>query len=59
MIRFASITKAFGGVTALAGVSLTAATGTVHGLLGENGAGKSTLMRIAFGLERADHGAIW
>ncbi len=58
MIRFASITKTFSGVTALAGVSLTAATGTVHGVLGENGAGKSTLMRIAFGLERADHGAI-
>ena len=32
--------------------------GTVHALLGENGAGKTTLMRIAYGMERADHGVI-
>jgi len=37
-------------------VSFQLGVGTIHALLGENGAGKTTLMRVAFGLERADHG---
>ena len=53
-----SIVKRFGTVLALDGASFTAARGTVHALLGENGAGKTTLMRIAFGLERPDAGAV-
>jgi simple sugar transport system ATP-binding protein len=52
------IDKRFGSVAALSDASLTLRARTVHALLGENGAGKSTLMRIAFGLERADAGAI-
>ncbi len=58
MIRLTSISKTFGNVTALSGVTLTAADGSVHGILGENGAGKSTLMRILFGLEQADSGTV-
>lgn len=38
--------KTFGGVTALAGVSVTVQAGTVHGLLGHNGAGKTTLVNV-------------
>ena len=52
------IEKRFGTVRALAGASLSVAAGSVHALLGENGAGKTTLMRIAYGLESPDHGAI-
>lgn len=53
-----NLIKRYGGVTALRGVSLTVAPGTVHGLLGENGAGKSTLVKIVAGLERPTEGHV-
>ena len=58
MIAFDSITKHFGGVTALDDVSLTIERGECHGLMGENGAGKSTLGKILAGIHRADGGTI-
>jgi simple sugar transport system ATP-binding protein len=58
VLELIAITKRFGAVTALDGVSLSLLPGTVHGLLGENGAGKSTLMNVAYGLIAADAGQI-
>jgi simple sugar transport system ATP-binding protein len=58
MLELAAITKSFGPVTALSGVTLAARPAEIHGLLGENGAGKSTLMNILFGLIRPDSGVI-
>ena len=58
MLKLGSISKSFGPVSALDGVTLAVAPGSIHGLLGENGAGKSTLMNILFGLLRPDAGTI-
>ncbi|MDR7381902.1 ATP-binding cassette domain-containing protein [Promicromonospora iranensis] len=52
----AGLTKRFGKVTALDGVSLAAPRGQVLGLLGPNGAGKTTMIRILATLLRPDGG---
>lgn len=46
MIEVEGLTKSYGGITAIDGVSFKAAKGEVLGLLGPNGAGKTTTMRI-------------
>jgi ABC-2 type transport system ATP-binding protein len=53
-----SLSKRFGAVQALDGVSFTVRPGEVFGFLGANGAGKTTTMRIVLGLMRPDAGAV-
>jgi ABC-2 type transport system ATP-binding protein len=50
------LVKRFGENTALGGVDLTVAEGTVLGLLGPNGAGKTTVVRILSTLLQPDAG---
>lgn len=56
IIEVRSVTKTFGPVTALSGVSLAVDKGQVLCLLGDNGAGKSTLIKILSGVHRATTG---
>ena len=50
--------KRYGATVALDGADFGAASGEVHGLLGENGAGKSTLIKILSGAVSPDSGRI-
>ncbi|WP_210529596.1 ATP-binding cassette domain-containing protein [Rubellimicrobium arenae] len=49
LLELDGITKSFGAIHALQGVSLSVAPGEAVGLMGDNGAGKSTLMKIIAG----------
>ena len=58
IIELKNITKSFGTVYALGGVSLYVDPGEVVGLLGDNGAGKSTLIKILAGVIKPTSGEI-
>jgi len=50
LLELVDVSKQFGGVHALQGVSFELRPGEIHGLVGENGAGKSTMMKIIAGV---------
>jgi ABC-2 type transport system ATP-binding protein len=52
------LSKRFGSITALDGLSFEAPAGQVFGFLGANGAGKTTTMRIVLGVLHSDAGTI-
>ena len=58
MIEISGLTKAFGKVQAVNGLTLAAGDGRITGLIGPNGAGKSTTFRVVFGLMRPDDGRV-
>jgi ABC-type branched-subunit amino acid transport system ATPase component len=58
MLSVAGISKSFGGVQALDGVSFTVAQGTIFGLIGPNGAGKTTMFNMISGMLRPDGGEV-
>src|SRR5829696_7253559 len=49
ILEASSVTRRFGGVTAVDSVELAVRRGTVHGLIGPNGAGKTTLLNLIAG----------
>lgn len=55
-LTLSGISKRYGGVRALDGVTFACARGSIHAVLGENGAGKSTLIKIISGVVRPDEG---
>ena len=49
VLELSGVSKHFGAIQALSGVSLSLQAGEVVGLMGDNGAGKSTLVKIIAG----------
>lgn len=58
MLELADLTRRYGSVVALDGLTLNIPPATMFGLLGPNGAGKSTVMKIVAGLVHADSGVV-
>jgi ABC-2 type transport system ATP-binding protein len=53
-----NLTKRFGGVTAVDGLSFAVAPGEVFGFLGRNGAGKTTTIKVALDLVKPTRGEV-
>jgi branched-chain amino acid transport system ATP-binding protein len=59
LLKIKDVSKHFGGVYAVNGVSLDINHGGICGLVGPNGSGKTTLFNIILGLHRPDQGEIY
>jgi branched-chain amino acid transport system ATP-binding protein len=58
LLEVKNVSKHFGGVKAVANVSLTLSQGEIVGLIGPNGAGKSSLFNLISGVVKPDEGSI-
>jgi branched-chain amino acid transport system ATP-binding protein len=58
LLEVEGVTKAFGGLVAVNGVSLAVSAGEILGLIGPNGSGKTTLLNLIAGTIRSDAGTI-
>jgi branched-chain amino acid transport system ATP-binding protein len=50
LLELAGVSRRFGGLLAVADLSMTVAPGAIHGLIGPNGAGKSTVFNLITGV---------
>lgn len=58
MLRLDSVSRQFGGLTAISRVSFSVTAGQITGLIGPNGAGKTTLLNLVSGLDQPSSGEI-
>jgi ribose transport system ATP-binding protein len=59
ILKITNLSKSFGPIHALRGVSFELRRGEIHAIAGENGAGKSTLMNVIDGILSPDSGEIF
>jgi ABC-2 type transport system ATP-binding protein len=53
-----ALSKSYGAIQALDGVSISCQAGDIHGVIGANGAGKTTLFKVLLGLITPDSGSV-
>lgn len=58
LVDVEEVRKAYGGIRALDGCSMTFEEGRINGLIGPNGSGKTTLFNVMTGYERPDEGRV-
>ena len=58
LLKLEGVSRRFGGVKAVSGVSFTVEPGELYGVIGPNGAGKTTLFILITGLIRPDAGSV-
>ena len=58
LLAVENVSKSFGGVHAIEGVSFDVRPGEVHSIIGPNGAGKTTLLNMLTGIYVPDSGSI-
>jgi branched-chain amino acid transport system ATP-binding protein/branched-chain amino acid transport system permease protein len=58
ILQAVGVSRDYGGVHAVSGVSFSVRRGTVTGLIGPNGAGKSTLLALLAGTDRVSSGRV-
>ena len=58
LLQVQNLTKRFGGLVAVKGMTFDVAAGEIVGLIGPNGSGKSTVMKCVMGIERPTEGAV-
>ena len=58
LLELSEVSRRFGGLQAVTGLSMAVAPGTIHGLIGPNGAGKSTVFNLITGVLPVSSGEI-
>jgi len=59
LLKVENISKSFGGVRAVHGVSFTVVRGDIVGIIGPNGSGKTTLVNLITGFVKQDRGEVF
>lgn len=59
ILKTENLTKRFGGLTAVNGLSISIDEGEIRGIIGPNGSGKTTLMNLISGIYKATSGKIY
>jgi len=59
LLRVENLSKQFGGIAAVDGLSFEVEAGSIHSIIGPNGAGKTTVLNLITGVYTPSQGAIY